>query len=38
MKNGWEPVYMDAGQFTKFLDKTNDEYKVILGEIGFLKQ
>ena len=38
MKNGWEPVYMDAGQFTKFLDKTNDEYKVILGEIGILKQ
>ncbi len=29
---------MNADEFTKFLDKTNEEYKVILGEIGFLKQ
>ncbi|WP_455598629.1 tripartite tricarboxylate transporter substrate binding protein [Cloacibacillus sp.] len=38
LKNGWEAVYMNADEFTKFLDKTNEEYKVILGEIGFLKQ
>lgn len=37
-KNGWEPVYMGPEDFTKFLDKTNEEYKVILKEIGFLKQ
>ena len=29
---------MNADEFTKILDKTNEEYKVILGEIGFLKQ
>lgn len=37
-KNGWEPVYMGPDKFDKFLSKTNEEYKVILGEIGFLKQ
>lgn len=37
-KNGWEPVFMGPEDFTKFLEKTNEEYKVILGEIGFLKQ
>ena len=37
-KNGWEAEYMNAADFTKFLDKTNEEYKVLLGEIGFLKK
>lgn len=38
VKNGWEAVYMAPDKFEKFLSKTNDEYKTILGEIGFLKQ
>lgn len=38
VKNGWEPVYMAPDQFDKFLAKTNDQYKVILSEIGFLKK
>lgn len=37
-KNGWEAVYMGPAEFEKFLAKTNDSYKVILGEIGFLKK
>ena len=37
-KNGWEAVYMNSAEFVKFLDKTNEEYKAILGEIGFLKK
>ena len=37
-KNGWEAEYMNSADFTKFLDKTNEEYKVLLGEIGFLKK
>lgn len=36
-KNGWTPAYMGPDEFTKFLDKTNESYKSILGEIGFLK-
>ena len=28
---------MGPDEFSKFLDKTNDSYKSILGEIGFLK-
>lgn len=38
VNNGWEPTYMGSDEFTKFLDKTNEEYKVILGEIGLLKK
>lgn len=37
-KNGWEPVYAGPEEFAKFLDQTNEEYKVILDEIGFLKK
>jgi putative tricarboxylic transport membrane protein len=37
-KNGWEAVYMNSAEFVKFLDKTNEEYKAVLGEIGFLKK
>jgi hypothetical protein len=28
---------MNAADFAKFLDKTNAEYKTLLGEIGMLK-
>ena len=31
-------VYMGPDEFTAFLEKTNEEYKSILAEIGFLKQ
>ena len=37
-RNGWDPVYMGPDEFTAFLEKTNEEYKSILAEIGFLKQ
>ena len=34
----WDPVYMGQDEFTAFLEKTNEEYKSILAEIGYLKQ
>lgn len=36
-KNGWVKVYMGTEDFKKFLDKTNDEYKVLLKEVDMLK-
>lgn len=35
-KHGWAPAYLGQEDFTKFLEKTNEEYKVILDEIGLL--
>lgn len=32
-RNGWDAAYQDGEQFTKFLAKTNDQYKEILDEI-----
>lgn len=37
-RNGWESVYAGPEEFAAFLEKTNEEYKLILGEIGFLKE
>jgi putative tricarboxylic transport membrane protein len=36
-RNGWTQVYMNSADFAKFLEKTNAEYKTLLGEIGMLK-
>lgn len=36
-QNGWSKNYMDAPDFKAFLDKTNEDYKGILAEIGMLK-
>jgi putative tricarboxylic transport membrane protein len=33
---GWDDVYMDGPEFAAFLDKTNAEYKSVLGELGML--
>ncbi|NLZ54691.1 MAG: tripartite tricarboxylate transporter substrate binding protein [Thermoanaerobacteraceae bacterium] len=35
-KNGWIEAFMDKDDFAMFLDKTNEEYKVLLDAIGFL--
>ncbi len=37
-QNGWTQTYMDAPEFQKFLDKTNQEYIDVMKEIGLLKQ
>ncbi|MCX7827765.1 MAG: tripartite tricarboxylate transporter substrate binding protein [Thermanaerothrix sp.] len=37
VRNGWTPVYMGPESFAKFLDKANEEYKVLLDEVGILK-
>jgi putative tricarboxylic transport membrane protein len=36
-RNGWDKNYTNKEDFTKFLEETNEEYKVILEEIGMLK-
>ena len=36
-KNGWDQTYMNTDDFNKFLEKTNEDYKAILQEIGMLK-
>ena len=36
-RNGWDETYMNTEDFNKFLDKTNEDYKSILKEIGMLK-
>ena len=35
-KNGWTEVFMGKEDFAQFLDKTNEEYKVLLDAIGLL--
>ncbi|MFT9486128.1 tripartite tricarboxylate transporter substrate binding protein [Tepidibacillus infernus] len=35
--NGWDLAFANSEDFIKFLDKTNEDYKVILQEIGMLK-
>lgn len=35
--NGWTEVFMGSADFAAFLDKTNEEYKVLLKEIGLYK-
>lgn len=37
IRNGWTPSYMGSAEFAKFLDKTNEEYKTLLDEVGILK-
>jgi putative tricarboxylic transport membrane protein len=35
--NGWDQTYLNTADFNTFLDKTNEDYKSILEEIGMLK-
>lgn len=37
-RNNWDDAYLDADEFKAFLDKTNEDYKGILEEIGMLKK
>lgn len=32
-RNGWDAAYQNGEDFTKFLAKTNEQYKEILDEI-----
>ncbi len=36
--NGWSKSYANAADFTASLDKINEEYKLILADIGMLKE
>jgi putative tricarboxylic transport membrane protein len=38
VKNGWTQKYRDSEEFASFLEKTNEDYKVILQEIGMYRQ
>lgn len=35
--NGWDDAYLDAPEFGKFLQEVNDEYELVLKEIGMIK-
>jgi putative tricarboxylic transport membrane protein len=35
--NGWDDAYLDAPDFAKFLVQVNEDYKIVLSEIGMLK-
>lgn len=37
-RNGWTKSFANSAEFSEFLDKTNEEYKDILADIGMLKQ
>jgi putative tricarboxylic transport membrane protein len=37
-RNGWTKAFMGSSDFAAFLDKTNEEYKTLLTEIGLYKQ
>lgn len=37
-QNGWDTIYMDNVEFTKFIEKTNAEYTELLSSIGMLKK
>lgn len=37
-KNGWDKAYLNGKDFSQFLEKTNEEYKGILEDIGMLAQ
>ena len=37
-KNGWSKSYANSADFATFLDKTNEDYKEILDDIGMLKK
>jgi putative tricarboxylic transport membrane protein len=36
-RNGWTQVFMNSEEFSAFLDKSNEETKMLLDEIGILK-
>lgn len=36
-RNGWTQVYMNGAEFGKFLDKTNEQYKILLMDVGLHK-
>ncbi|MDR1916365.1 MAG: tripartite tricarboxylate transporter substrate binding protein [Synergistaceae bacterium] len=36
-RNGWTQIFMGSSEFTSFLDKSNDEAKSLLSEIGMLQ-
>ena len=35
--NGWDNVYLNAEEFTAYIEKANEQYKTILSDIGMLK-
>lgn len=35
---GWDDVYLDAPEFTKFLEESENDYRTILQDIGMLKK
>lgn len=37
-KNGWDSIYLDAPEFQKFLEKTEQEYIGVMQSIGMLKK
>ena len=37
-RNGWTQVYMNGDEFSKFLDKTNEQYKTLLTDVGLFKK
>ncbi|MGE4283523.1 MAG: tripartite tricarboxylate transporter substrate binding protein [Clostridia bacterium] len=37
-RNGWAEAYADTAEFNTFLEKTNEDYKTIMEEIGMLKK
>lgn len=36
-RNGWTQIYMNGAEFGKFLDKTNEQYKTLLTDVGLYK-
>jgi putative tricarboxylic transport membrane protein len=36
-RNGWTQAYEGSAEFEKFLEKTNNEYKTVLQEVGLVK-
>lgn len=36
-RNGWTQVYMNGAEFGKFLDKSNEQYKTLLKDVGLHK-
>lgn len=37
-QNGWDKNYMSKAEFEAFLEKTNEDYKVVMDAIGMLKK
>jgi putative tricarboxylic transport membrane protein len=35
--NGWDSIYLNSADFSKFLDQTNIEYKGLMTDLGMIK-